>query len=80
MICAKLKPAVSGLDKEFPGVRGKNEDATTPEGRAAIQKLGFHSHGVVIRTAAGKVLWKQPDHTVRIEDVRAELARLTRRR
>ena len=80
MICAKLKPAVSGLEKEFSGVRAKNEDATSAEGKAAIQELGFQSHGIVIRSAGGKVLWKQPDHTVKIEDVRAELARRTRRR
>ncbi len=79
MICARLKPAVSGLEKEFPGVRAKNEDATTRRGQAAVQKLGFHSHGIVIRSSDGKVLWKQPDHTVKIEDVRAELVRLTRR-
>ncbi|PYQ35970.1 MAG: hypothetical protein DMF54_01270 [Acidobacteria bacterium] len=80
MICAKLKPAVSGLEKEFPGVRAKNVDATTAGGKAAIRNLGFESHGIVIRSAGGKVLWKQPDHTVKMEDVRAELARRTGRR
>lgn len=78
MICARLKPAVSGLAQEFPGrVEAENLDATTPEGSSAIQKLGFQSHGLVIRSADGKVLWKQPDHTVKIDDVRAELRRLT---
>jgi hypothetical protein len=76
MICAKLKPAVSGLESEFPGVQARNEDATTPEGRAAVQALGFQSHGLVIRSADGKVLWKQPDHEAKVEDVRAELSRL----
>lgn len=76
MICAKLKPAVSGLENEFPGIQARNEDATTPEGRAAVQALGFQSHGLVIRSADGMVLWKQSDHEARIEDARAELARL----
>jgi hypothetical protein len=76
MICAKLKPAVSGLESEFPGIQARNEDATTPEGRTAVQALGFQSHGLVIRSADGKVLWKQPDHEARVEDARAELSRL----
>ena len=54
MICAKLKPAVSGLEREFSGVRAKNEDATSAEGKAAIQELGFQSHGIVIRSAGAK--------------------------
>jgi hypothetical protein len=76
MICAKLKPAVSGLEREFPGVQARNEDATTPEGRAAVEALGFQTHGLVIRSADGKVLWKQPDHEAKIEDARAEISRL----
>jgi hypothetical protein len=77
MICAKLKPAVSGLAQEFPGkVTGENVDARSPEGAAAVKELGFQSHGLVIRSADGKVLWKQPDHTVRVDDVREELRRL----
>lgn len=71
-------PAVSGLEQEFPGkVTAENVDATKPESAAAVKELGFQSHGLVIRSADGKVLWKQPDHTVKIEDARAELKRLT---
>jgi hypothetical protein len=71
MVCAKLKPAVSGLEGEFPGqVKANNVDATTPEAKQAIQELGFKSHGLVIRSAEGKVLFKQPDHTVNLDDAR----------
>jgi hypothetical protein len=71
-------PAVSGLEQEFPGkVTAENVDATKPESAAAVKELGFQAHGLVIRSADGKVLWKQPDHTVKIEDARAELKRLT---
>lgn len=74
MICARVKPAVSGLEQEFPGkVAAHNVDATTPEAREAIRDLGFKSHGIVIRSAAGKVLWKQPDHTVQMESVKKAL-------
>jgi hypothetical protein len=68
---------VSGLEKEFPGrVVAKNVDATTPESRKAVKDLGFGTHGLVIRSAEGKVLWKQPDHDVDMDDVRKELHRL----
>ena len=39
----------------------------------AIKELGFKNHGLVIRAQNGKVLWKEPDHQVKIEDVRAAL-------
>ena len=75
MVCAKLKPAVSGLEGEFPGqVKANNVDATTPEAKQAIQELGFKSHGLVIRSADGKVLFKQPDHTVNLDDVRKAIS------
>jgi len=80
MVCAKLKPAVSGLEQEFPGeVKAQNVDASTPEDRKAIQELGLKSHGLVIRSAAGKVLHKQPDHAVNIDDARKALAEILKK-
>lgn len=80
MVCAKLKPAVSGLEQEFPGeVKARNIDATTPESRKAVQELGFKNHGLVIRSAAGDVLHKQPDHSVNIEDTRKALAEILKK-
>jgi len=71
MICAELKPAVSGLEKEFPGqVKAQNLDATTDESKKAIKELGFKNHGLVVRSADGKVLHKQADHTVDMDEVR----------
>ena len=68
---------MSGLEREYQGrVRGQNLDATTPENAKAVKDLGFESHGLVIRSADGRVLWKQADHTVKMEDVRRELSRL----
>jgi hypothetical protein len=68
---------VSGLESEYKGrVKGQNLDATTPENRKIVQSLGFESHGLVIRSGDGKVLWKEPDHEVKIEDVRRELDKL----
>jgi len=68
---------VSGLEQEYKGrVRGQNLDATTPENKKIVQSLGFENHGLVIRSTDGRVLWKQPDHEVQMEDVRKELDRL----
>ena len=73
-------PAVSGLEQEYLGrVRGQNLDATTPENVKIVKALGFESHGLVIRSSTGKVLWKQADHGVKMEDVRAELASLLKK-
>jgi hypothetical protein len=68
---------VSGLGEEYKGkVRGENLDATTPENTRIVKSLGFDNHGLVIRSADGKVLWKEPDHEVKMEDVRRELDKL----
>ncbi len=65
---------MSGLEKEFEGrVKGYNVDASTPEAKKAIQSLGFENHGAVIRSSDGKVLWKEPDHEVRMDDIRKAL-------
>ncbi|MEE8537980.1 MAG: hypothetical protein V3S71_08215 [Acidobacteriota bacterium] len=74
MVCERVKPAVSGLEQEFTGkVRASNVDASTPEAREEIAALGFRNHGLVIRSADGSALWKQPDHEVSIDDVRKAL-------
>ena len=68
---------MSGLEQEYKGkVKGENLDATTPENKKIVQELGFDNHGLVIRSSDGKVLWKEPDHEVKVEDVRKELDRL----
>ena len=68
---------MSGLEEEYKGkVRGQNLDATTAENKKIVKELGFENHGLVIRSSDGKVLWKQPDHEVKMEDVRRELDRL----
>lgn len=69
-MCEKLKPAVSGLEREFPGkVTARNVVATTPEASAEVKRFGIGSHGVVIQAEDGTVLWKAA-HTVEIDVVR----------
>ena len=66
---------MSGLEQDFPGkVKAQNIDATTPENKKLVKNLGFNTHGLVIRSADGKTLWKQPDHDVSMEDVRKAIA------
>lgn len=68
---------MSGLEKEFKGrVKGQNVDATTPDSKKMIKDLGFETHGLVIRSTEGKVLWKQKDHDVQMDDVRSALKEL----
>jgi hypothetical protein len=68
---------VSGLDNEYKGkVHGENLDATTPENAKIVKSLGFENHGLVIRAPDGKVLWKQADHGVKMDDVRKALDKL----
>ncbi|MCI0567576.1 MAG: hypothetical protein L0Z52_05180 [Acidobacteria bacterium] len=68
---------MSGLQEEFPGqVKALNLDATTPEAKKAIQELGFKSHGLVIRSTDGKVLFKQPDHAVNLDDARKAITEI----
>ena len=70
MICARIKPAVSGLEQAFPGkVTAHNVDASTQEAKKDVQDLGFISHGLVIRSTDGQTLFKQPDHKVEMEGV-----------
>lgn len=68
---------MSGLEQEYKGkVVAENLDATTPENAKIVQSLGFENHGLVIRDPDGKVLWKEADHGVKIDDVRKALDRL----
>ena len=71
---------MSGLEHEYNGtVRGQNLDATTAENTKIVKSLGFENHGLVIRSADGKILWKQADHQVKMRAVRRELDRLLSR-
>ena len=80
MVCAKLKPAVSGFEQEFPGkVKAVNVDASTEEARKAIKELGFKNHGLVIRSSKGEVLHKQPDHSVDIDAARKAIQEILAR-
>ncbi len=79
-MCARVQPAVSGLEQEFPGkVVAQNVDAKEPRASEEIRELGFKTHGLVIRSARGEVLWKQPDHDVDVEQARRKLRELLER-
>jgi len=68
------------LEQEFPGkVKGQNLDAKTPENQKTVKELGFQSHGLVIRSSDGKVLFKQPDHEVNMDEVRKTIGELLKK-
>jgi hypothetical protein len=72
-----MKTAVSGLENEFPGsVSAENVNAKEPESQKVIKAAGFKNHGLIIRNARKKIVWKQPDHSVKIDDVRAAIRKL----
>ena len=65
---------MSGLERDFPGrVEAWSVEATTPESRETVVELGFRSHGLVIRSHEGEVLWRQADHDVSVDDARQAL-------
>ena len=68
------------MDKDYAGkVHGQNLDATTEENEKICKELGFSSHGLAIRSADGKVLWKQADHDVNMDDVKKAVADLLKK-
>ena len=68
---------MSGLEQEYKGkVQAQNIDATTEDNKKIVRSLGFKTHGLVIRSAKKDVLFKQPDHKVKMDEVRKELASL----
>lgn len=77
MVCARLKPAVSGLEQKFPGkVTARNIDASDPERLEEIQSLGFRTHGLVVRSKDGTMLFKQSDHSVDMSAVEGALRQI----
>ena len=74
MVCTKMQREVLALAQEFPDkVAPQNVDATVEPGKAEVRSFGFKNHGLVIHDASGTQLFKQADHTVKIEDVRAAI-------
>ncbi len=70
-MCARVQPAVSGLSEEFSQqVVSRNVDAGLPDSVQDVETLGFTNHGLVVRSADGMVLFKQPDHEVSMDEVR----------
>lgn len=52
-------------------IRVEHLDATTAENQTLQSGFGFKSHGLLIRDKSGKIVFKQADHTVKEEEVKA---------
>ena len=65
---------MSDLEKQFPGkVKAENVSARDAEAQKVIKEEGFQTHGLLILDANDKVVFKQPDHKVKMDKVRAEI-------
>ncbi len=58
-------------EKHQDKIKVENLDATTAEYKGLQAGLGFKSHGLLIRDEAGKIVFKQADHTVKEDEVKA---------
>ena len=68
---------MSGLEKDFPGrVKTQSLNAKEPESQKVIQAAGFKTHGLIIRDARHQIVWKQADHSVNMDEVKAEIRTL----
>jgi hypothetical protein len=75
--CARTSARLTDVTSHFAGrvaIRLVRNDSD--EGRAANQRHGFLSHGVVLTTADGKEALAEADHRVFPEHVEAALGRV----
>lgn len=74
--CQGVKATVETMPAMYPGrLTVRTVEHLEPEGREAVKKYNFKSHGLVI-TRGDEVLFRQPDHRVEVEQVRLALDRL----
>lgn len=70
MNCARVKAAVSGFEAEFNGRIGvRTVPVDTDEGKAAIKKYDFQSHGLVLFDPSGQLIYKRRDHMAQAKEV-----------
>jgi hypothetical protein len=75
---ARQLPALRALENEFSGsVVVKTIDATSPEAKKDLTRLGWASHGLVVRDHRGIMLFKQSGDDFAIEEIRSTLRQAT---
>ena len=76
MSCARV---LHGLEKFRPEFGARVElrtiDCFSPEGKAAAQKYGFVTHGIVVEDRDRQLVFEQKDHGVNADDVRVIVER-----
>lgn len=71
---ARATPILKALEGEFPGrVVVKTLDATSPDAKRDLTRLGFPSHGLVVRDARGVMLFKASGDDFDIEEIRSTI-------
>jgi hypothetical protein len=71
---ARQTPALRALETEFAGkVVVKIIDASTPEAKKDVTRLGWPSHGVLVRDYRGIMLFRQSGDDFEIDEIRSTL-------
>lgn len=61
---------MSGFEAEFNGRIGvRTVPVDTEEGKAAIKKYDFQSHGLVLFDPSGQLIYKRRDHLAQAKEV-----------
>jgi len=69
--CSRVLSGLQTFQDEFGArVEVRTVDCFSDEGKAAAQKYGFVTHGIVVSDDAHGLFFEQKDHGVSAEDVR----------
>jgi hypothetical protein len=72
--CARVRHGLEAFPARFGArVEVHTVDCFSDEGRAAAQKYGFVTHGIVVRDG-GELVFEEKDHGVSADDVRVVVA------
>ena len=76
MSCARVLKGLEPFKAEFGArVEVRTIDCFSAEGKAAAQKYGFVTHGIVVEDRDQQLIFEQKDHGVSAADVRVVVER-----
>jgi hypothetical protein len=71
---ARQRPALQALETEFPGqVVVRAIDASNPDAQRDLKRLGFATHGLIVRDHGGVMLYKQSGDDFNLDEIRSTL-------
>ncbi|HEY2747399.1 MAG TPA: hypothetical protein VGL86_22405 [Polyangia bacterium] len=76
MSCARVRHGLDGFKERFGArVEVRTVDCFSDEGKAAAQKYGFVTHGIVVADRDRQMIFEEKDHGVSADDVRVIVER-----